>query len=111
MTKGDHIVESGSDRIQHLAEKASAHGGMAAKLADPLAEDAAFLRKMKPSLVKARIRGKRVPEESPRPVMSPPRSASADGGPNPIVVVGAAGAAGLFLAKLLDWRGHAHPRD
>jgi len=110
--KGDRIVESGSDRLQDLAEKASAHGGVAAKLAEPLAEDAAFLRKLKPSLVKARIRGQRVSEESPRPVLSPPGSAiRRGGGPNPIAVIGAAGAAGLFVAKLLDWRGHAHPRD
>jgi hypothetical protein len=26
-------------------------------------------------------------------------------------VVVAAGAAGVLLAKLIDWRGHAHPRD
>jgi hypothetical protein len=26
-------------------------------------------------------------------------------------VVVAAGAAGILLAKLIDWRGHAHPRD
>ena len=32
------------------------------------------------------------------------------GGPNPFVVAGAAFAAGTVLAKLIDWRGHAHPR-
>jgi hypothetical protein len=32
-------------------------------------------------------------------------------GPNPFVVVGAALALGVFLAKVLDWRSHAHPRD
>jgi hypothetical protein len=31
-------------------------------------------------------------------------------GPNPFVVAGAAFAAGTVLAKLIDWRGHAHPR-
>jgi hypothetical protein len=30
--------------------------------------------------------------------------------PNPLVVVGAAFGAGSLLAKLIDWRGHAHPR-
>jgi hypothetical protein len=29
---------------------------------------------------------------------------------NPFVVVAAAAAAGVLLAKVLDWRGHAHPR-
>ena len=31
-------------------------------------------------------------------------------GPNPFVVAGAAFAAGSLLAKLIDWRSHAHPR-
>jgi hypothetical protein len=26
-------------------------------------------------------------------------------------VIGVAFAAGVVLAKLIDWRGHAHPRD
>jgi hypothetical protein len=30
---------------------------------------------------------------------------------NQVALVGAAFAAGAFLAKLLDWRGHAHPRS
>jgi hypothetical protein len=29
---------------------------------------------------------------------------------NPIALVGAAFGAGIALAKLIDWRGHAHPR-
>jgi len=33
------------------------------------------------------------------------------GGPNPFLVMGVALAAGIALAKLIDWRGHAHPRD
>jgi hypothetical protein len=31
-------------------------------------------------------------------------------GPNPFLVAGAAFAVGSVLAKLIDWRGHAHPR-
>jgi len=31
-------------------------------------------------------------------------------GPNPFVVAAAAFGAGTLLAKLIDWRGHAHPR-
>jgi hypothetical protein len=30
--------------------------------------------------------------------------------PSPWVVIAAALAAGYLLAKILDWRGHAHPR-
>lgn len=33
------------------------------------------------------------------------------GGVNPLVVVAVAFAVGLVLARILDWRGHAHPRD
>ena len=29
---------------------------------------------------------------------------------NPLPLAGAAFAAGVVLAKLIDWRGHAHPR-
>lgn len=32
-------------------------------------------------------------------------------GPNPFAVVAGALAAGIALAKWIDWRGHAHPRD
>ena len=33
------------------------------------------------------------------------------GGPNPFLVAGLALAAGIAIAKVIDWRGHAHPRD
>ena len=54
---GDAVLEKGADRLQQLAERAAASGGPAAKLAEPLAEDAVLLRRMKPSLVKARLKG------------------------------------------------------
>ena len=40
-----------------------------------------------------------------------PKARKKSGGPSPWVVVGAALAAGIVLAKWIDWRGHAHPRD
>jgi hypothetical protein len=40
----------------------------------------------------------------PQPVRPPLR------GPSPWLVLGAAFAAGVLAAKILDWRGHAHPR-
>ena len=42
------------------------------------------------------------PQLGPRP--------SGRKGPNPFLVAAAAFAAGTALAKLIDWRGHAHPR-
>jgi hypothetical protein len=42
------------------------------------------------------------------PQLEPRRSGKR--GPSPFVVAGAAFAAGTVLAKLIDWRSHAHPR-
>ena len=57
MTKADQLVDRAAMRLQELANKAAAEGGVAAKLAQPLADDAAFLRQLKPSLILARIKG------------------------------------------------------
>jgi hypothetical protein len=134
MSKGDLMVEKGAARLEELSRKAAAKGGFVANLADELADDAAFLRKLKPSLIKARAQGKapinRAPQEPPRapsapsapsaPKVSasrpprrrrPKRRRKAGGGPNPFLVAGLAVAAGIALAKVIDWRGHAHPRD
>ena len=119
MTKGDQAVERGAARLQEAAEKAAAKGGVAAKLAEPLAEDAAFLRKLKPSLMAARARGEAPTNQKPgEGVVAPStpqlgkRPKQADGGgPNPFAIVGGALALGVLLAKAIDWRGHAHPRD
>jgi hypothetical protein len=108
MTRGDAIVEKGAERLRELSEKAAAQGGVAAKLAEPLAEDADFLRKLKPSLIRARARGDRV--DQPPPAPTPRVDAGHKDGANPIPVLGAALAAGVITAKVLDWRGHAHPR-
>lgn len=85
-------------------------GGIKAKLAEPLAQDADLIRKMKPSLIKARARGG-APKGAvpPKPkVKSSPKKRSR-GGPNPWLVVGVALAAGIVLAKWIDWRG-SEPR-
>jgi hypothetical protein len=183
VNKGDQLIERGADGLQELSRRARAKGGFAAKFADELAEDAEFLRKLKPSLIAARARNKppkaeRVgsepmnepvgwnsasepvgstsafeppgtsspgsssrsepldstsplepagggpttepitarleapsapPLSAPRP--SRPPKKKRQGGPNPFVVAGIALAAGIVLAKVIDWRGHAHPRD
>lgn len=135
MSKGDVIVERGATLLEQLSRKVAAEGGFAAKLAEPLAEDADFLRKLKPSLVAARFRGEAPtdgyvartatsspipppPDQMPSPpdqMPSPPEKSQkpkgSNGGPSPIVVAVAAFALGIFAAKLIDWRGHAHPRD
>jgi len=57
MTSADHLVDRGADKLERLSERAAADGGVKAKVADELADDAAFLRKLKPSLMVARAKG------------------------------------------------------
>lgn len=134
MTKGDLLVERGATRLQELADRAAARGdGIGEWLSEELRNDATFLRKLKPSLVRARAKGdtptNQQPEAPPPAPEPPPAAAEAtaaapeykpkpkkkakkrSGGPPPIVIVGAALVAGIVFAKLVDWRGHAHPRD
>ena len=118
MTRADHAVERGARRLQELADKAAARGdGVGEWLAEELANDAVFLRKLKPSLIKARVSGQ-APIQEPSSPSSPqlgkrPKGKRKRGGkrPPPLLVVGAALVAGVLLAKMIDWRGHAHPRD
>jgi hypothetical protein len=118
MTRADLIVDRAADRLQGLANRAAAEGGLAAKLAPELADDAAFLRKLKPSLIRARIQGRAPTNQKPGPGTVSPSAAQLGrrpkrkgGGPSPFLVIGAALAAGIVLAKVIDWRSHAHPRD
>ena len=47
MTKADHVVERGAQRLQQLASRAAARGdGVGEWLAEELTNDAAFLRKL-----------------------------------------------------------------
>jgi hypothetical protein len=119
MNKADLLIDRAADRLREVADRASAQGGIAAKVGDELADDAAFLRRLKPSLIVARAKGEaptNLPSGSGAPAAPsrPPRTRrpkKSGSGPSPLVIVGAAFAAGIVLAKLIDWRGHAHPRD
>lgn len=122
---GDQLVEKGAGRLQELADRAANRGdGVGEWLSKELREDAAFLRKLKPSLIAARARGEtpanQAPEAPPAPSASqetappkpqPERKRAGRRGPSPVMIVGAAFVAGILLAKVVDWRGHAHPRD
>jgi hypothetical protein len=127
MSKGDLLVERGAKGLEQLSRKAAAKGGFVGSLADELAGDAAFLRKLKPSLIAARARGRAPTNQTPgsrpqapsvpqitterRPKPKKQKAPKKPGdGPNPFVVAGVALAAGIALAKIIDWRGHAHPR-
>ena len=118
MSRADQLVEKGADRLRELAGRVAARGGFGEQLAQELAEDAAFLRKLKPSLVAARARGEAPTGEEPATEVVVPRGPQIGkrpkppgDGPNPFAVIGAALVLGIVLAKLIDWRGHAHPRD
>ncbi|MGB2952039.1 MAG: hypothetical protein WBB74_01455 [Gaiellaceae bacterium] len=116
--KLDRLIERGADKLQGLAADAARSGGMGAKIAGELAEDAVFLRKLKPSLIAARARG-RAPTEQASPPVAPrepapnpnPRKPRGRGGPGPLLVIGAAFALGLLAAHVIDSRSHAHQRD
>ena len=124
MTTADEKIERLADRLQAFANRSASEGGAKAKLAKPLAEDAAFVRKLKPSLIKARVKGE-APTDQPatggavapsgpqlvkRPRPKAQMPSSGGGGPNPWVIAGICLAAGLLVAKWIDWRGHAHPK-
>ncbi len=117
MTKADQLVDRAATRLREIASKAAREGGVAAKLAQPLADDAAFLRKLKPSLILARAKGEartdgEAVHDAVAPSGPPPRKRPKQrGGPNPFLVVGIALAAGIVLAKVVDWRGRGHADD
>ena len=122
MNRGDRLVERGADKLQRLSDAMASRGGPASLLASDLQDDAAFLRKLKPSLIKARARGggppggqmddseQKTEVKAPARPQLPKRPKAPGSGPNPFVIAGAALVAGIVLAKVIDWRGHAHPR-
>jgi hypothetical protein len=117
MSRADETVDTVADKLQDAADKSAAEGGLRARLAGELADDAAFVRKLKPSLMAARAKGEAPTDRQPgEGVVAPsgaqlgPRKKPGGGGPNPFVVLGVAFMVGIVLAKVIDWRGHAHPR-
>jgi hypothetical protein len=117
MTKGDAMMERGAGKLQRLADRAAASGGLAGKLAQPLAEDAQLFRRMKPSLIVARAKGNAPTDLEPGEGVVAPSAPQMGkrrkkrGGLNPFLVMGVALGIGIAVAKLVDWRGYAHPRD
>jgi hypothetical protein len=110
-------LDSVADTLRRKSQELAGQGGIKDKLAAELADDADFIRKLKPELIKKRAKGEAPTDHRPTEVNAPsgpqlrkrPKPAKT-GGPNPYVVVGAALVLGVALAKWLDWRGHAHPR-
>jgi hypothetical protein len=113
-------LDSLADKARAKSEQLAGQGGIKDKLAAELADDADFLRKLKPELIKKRVKGEAATDRPADPPSAPsgpqlgkapkPKKPSSGGGPSPFLVIGVALAAGIVLAKWLDWRGHAHPR-
>jgi len=114
-----------ADKAEAASRRLAPQGGIKAKLAGELADDAVFLRKLKPELIRRRAKGRaptdtepgeprsapsgpQLVEERPKKEKKTPRAGG--GGPNPFVVVGAALVLGIVVAKWIDTRSHAHPR-
>ena len=116
MTKADQAVDKAADKVATFVRDARGAGGLKGKVGDALADDPELIRKLKPSLIKARAKGRATVEPAPQGPSGPqltrpkPPKSKRSGGPSPWLVVGAAFAAGYLLAKTIDWRGHAHPR-
>lgn len=114
MTRSDHAIDTAADRVASFVRNAHDSGGLKGKLGNALADDPEFIRKLKPSLIKARAKGRKTAEPTPTapsgPQIDRPNAKRLRGGLSPWLVVGAAFAAGYVLAKAIDWRGHAHPR-
>lgn len=117
-TKADRVVEKGADKLEELSERTAAESGLRARLSKELAEDAVFVRKLKPSLMVARAKGEAPtnerpgePRRTPGAPQLPQRPKAKRAGPSPWLVLGGAIIGGYFLAKVVDWRSHAHPRD
>jgi hypothetical protein len=119
MSTADSTVDRLADRLERVAETEAPKGGVHTKIADELADDAAFLRKLKPTLIVKRAKGEAPTSQEPAegtvapsgPQLGKRPKPKRAGGPSPLVVIGAALVAGIVLAKVIDWRGHAHPRD
>jgi hypothetical protein len=119
MSKADQLVDRAANSLQQLADRAATEGGVKAKFAQELADDAVFLRKLKPSLIVARAKGEAPTNQKPSqgqvapsgPQLGKRPKIKRSGGPSPFLVLGVAFAAGILMAKIVDWRGHAHPRN
>lgn len=124
MSKVDEALDAAADRLEAFVRDAERQGGLKAKVGAAFAEDPEFLRRLKPHLVAARARGNAAPPPPRRTTPMPPPPPATDGnapepksprrpragGPSPLLVIGAAFAVGVLAAKIIDWRGHAHPR-
>jgi hypothetical protein len=84
MTSADLLVERGAEGLHRLAGRAAARGdGVGTWLAKELEADAKFLRKLKPSLIAARMRARTNGAASAEPPSPTPAPANPEPPPAP----------------------------
>ena len=112
-TKADQVVDKAADQLQEMADKAATEGGVAAKFAQPLADDAEFLRKLKPSLIRARVKGTAPTNQKPgHGTVKPTGKRPSKGrGPSPFLIIGIALVVGIAVARMIDWSNDADAGD
>lgn len=116
MTRGDLLVERGAEGLEGLARRAAQRSdGIGEFLSEELNDSAVLMRRLKPSLIAARVRGE---TNGGSAAPAPPASAAEQqpkqrakkrkrrraGPPPPLLVVGVAFAAGVLLARLVGLR-------
>jgi hypothetical protein len=99
VSSADRAFEKTAHRLEEVAARAEEHGKAGQRIAPLLDEDAEFLRRMTPSKVKERLRSDTPPKNSRGP--GPRR------GTQGVVVLAAAFALGVLIAKLIEWRSYA----
>jgi hypothetical protein len=116
-TRADETVDTVADKLQEAADQTAAEGGLRGKVSDELADDAAFVRKLKPSLMVARAKGEAPTDGAPGEGVRAPsgpqlgtRPKPGRRGPNPFLILAIAFFVGIVLAKAISWRAEAHPR-
>lgn len=110
--RGDRMAEGAAERLESAAESARSSDLVPDAAAAELRDAASFLRQLRPSAVRARLAGDTAGGTA-RPAPTGPQVRTGDedtGGRSPLIVVAAAFTVGILLAKIVDWRGHAHPR-
>src|SRR5919201_1994617 len=103
----EDTLDKAGDKLQQTADRWAAEGGVKGKLAPTLADDADFIRKLKPSLIAARAKGEAPTNERPGHGHVAPsgpqmraRPAKKRGGVSPWLVIGLALAGGILAAKV-----------
>src|SRR4051794_41857196 len=117
MTRADQVAEPAEDRLEAIVRTPQKSGGVKAKAESALAEDPSFLRKLKPSLVAARVRGENPPApgapsgsrlDGPDSTLQKQPKKSG-GSVRPWLRGGGGLPAGFVVAKGVDLGGGAHP--